>query len=813
MDADRWRLLEPLLDRALELAPEERIAWLHTMHVDSPDIAGELRALLACDDRAERNGFLTELAKPTLAGLQLGAYTLEKELGRGGMGSVWLARRTDGRFDGLAAVKLLNLSLSSAGGAERFRREGSLLARLTHSGIARLVDAGVSRDGQPYLVLEYVDGQRIDRFVEEHELPLTERVRLFLRVLDAVAHAHANLIVHRDLKPTNILVTGDGAVKLLDFGIAKLIDVGEHGTTDPVTLEGARAFTPEFAAPEQVRGEAITTATDVYALGVLLYVLLSGRHPTLRGARPAVASTETLFAREPSPLGLGDLDSILAKSLRQEPSERYQTAAEFSADLQRWLQHEPVSARADSLGYRARRFIRRHRAAMAGAAMVVLATAGYLGMVIVDRDRVRRALAEATTNARKAEQVTDFAVGLFEATGGGPAYADTLSAREMLTRAVARAHELSGQPAIEAQMLDLIGRIRTELGDYDEARPVLAEALAIRRRALGNEHPDVAASLMSYADLFSRTESNTQTSTASSLPLLREALRIRRRVFGDDDARTTDALYALASDLHATGGYSAARPMFDEWLTRVSHQPVQYTPERADQLSTLSRFMEYSGKSDRAERLSRQALVLDRALYGDQHDRVAIEMAHLGSTLVAERKRGAADTILHEAVAILRQNHPEGHLELANALRSLGMALVDSRHWDEAEPVWRESAELNKRLLGEGSSGYATSMSYVGYTQALRGHPVDGERTLRTVLTYAYPTRVPSSPVAMRAQLFLGVTLFKEGRTSEAEPLLLKAYRSARGTMIGGPDSRVAARTLVSLYETSGRPDEAAKYR
>jgi eukaryotic-like serine/threonine-protein kinase len=358
MDPDRWRRLEPLLDRALELAPAERSAWLHAMDADSPDVAAELRGLLACDERAERDRFLTELAKPSLAGLQLGAYTLEKELGRGGMGSVWLARRTDRRLNGLAAVKLLNLSGSSAGGQERFSREGSVLARLNHAGIARLFDSGISPDGQRFLVLEYVDGQRIDRFVEEHALPLTERVRLFLRVLDAVAYAHANQVVHRDLKPTNIFVTGDGTVKLLDFGIAKLVDAADDGTTDAATLEGRCPFTPEFAAPEQVRGEAITTATDVYGLGVLLYVLLSGRHPTFRGAGSAVATTGELFAAEPSPLGLGDLDTVLVKSLRQAPSGRYQTAAEFSADLQRWLQHDQVRAPADSLAYRARKFTR-----------------------------------------------------------------------------------------------------------------------------------------------------------------------------------------------------------------------------------------------------------------------------------------------------------------------------------------------------------------------------------------------------------------------------------------------------------------------
>jgi eukaryotic-like serine/threonine-protein kinase len=815
MDLDRWRTLEPLLDHALELAPDARAAWLEALGASSPELAAELIVLLACDDMAEREGFLADLAKPSLAGLPLGAYTLERELGRGGMGSVWLARRTDGRFEGFAAVKLLNISLSTAAWQERFRQEGSILARLTHPGIARLLDAGVSQDGQPYLVLEYVDGQRIDTFVAERKLGVRERIQLVLQVLDAVGHAHANLVIHRDLKPTNILVTAGGSVKLLDFGIATPVGAG-IGASDTsaggsaggaMTVDGARAFTPEFAAPEQVRGEAITTAADVYGLGVLLYILLSNRHPTADGSQIPTASFDTLFANEPAPLGLGDLDTVVAKALRREPSERYQTAAEFSSDLQRWLRHEPVSARTDSLAYRARMFTRRYRAPLAAVAAAVLAGAAYFGMVVVDRDRVRRALAEATINERKAEQVTDFAVGLFEATGGGPAYADTLSAREMLTRAVDRAHELSGQPVIEAQMLDLIGRIRTELGDYDAARPLLAEALSIRRRVLGNQHPDVATSLMNTAQLLGHTDH------LGGVAVLREALAIRQRAFGDGDPRTTDALYSLATELHMSGDYRAARPLLDEWTARVSRQPPQYTPERADQLATLSRFLEYGGQLEPAEKLARQALALDRALYGDRHDRVASAMSQLGGVLLDERRRREAEPLLRQAVAIIRQNHPEGHMHLANALRDLGSELTDAQQWDEAERVWRESADLYARFSGQGSSAYASSASFADYAQSERGDPVQAEQSLRRLLALKYLSDSPKSPIAVRTRMFLGVALLKEGRTQDAEPLLLDAYRAARGSPFNAVGKRIAASALVSLYETTDRPAEAAKFR
>ena len=284
--------LRNLLDQALELEPAEREAWLASLRRQDPRHAGELEALLVAEASLDAGGFLAAESlepapDPGLAGRRVGAYTLERPLGRGGMGTVWLARRSDGRYQATVAVKLLNLALVDPVGSERFRREGTVLARLSHPNIARLLDAGVFDAGQPYLVLEHVEGTRVDRYCDEHGLTPEERLRLFLDILAAVAHAHANLIVHRDLKPSNILVTPDGAVKLLDFGIAKLLEDGDAAAATTLTDLGGRALTPEYAAPEQVTGGTVTTATDVYALGVLLYLLLSGRHPTGEGRRTA----------------------------------------------------------------------------------------------------------------------------------------------------------------------------------------------------------------------------------------------------------------------------------------------------------------------------------------------------------------------------------------------------------------------------------------------------------------------------------------------------------------------------------------------
>jgi serine/threonine-protein kinase len=338
LDRTRWQSLEPLLDHALDLSPEERREWLDTLSRESPTIAADLSSLLDSEAAADERGFLSgTLATPSLEGIVLGGWKLERPLGQGGMGTVWLAARADGRSEERVAVKVLNLAFLTERGKERFQREGSVLARLEHPGIARLLDAGLSASEQPYIVLELVNGKPIDVFADEHVLSLEARIRLFLQVLAAVEHAHAQLIIHRDLKPSNILVTNDGCVKLLDFGIAKILAAAPDAGTSSFTIDSGRVLTPRYAAPEQIRGERLGTATDVYALGVLLYLLVSGKHPTSDRARTPVESVRLLLEVEPARLGLGDLDDILSKSLRKVPTDRYQTVSAFAEDLERFL--------------------------------------------------------------------------------------------------------------------------------------------------------------------------------------------------------------------------------------------------------------------------------------------------------------------------------------------------------------------------------------------------------------------------------------------------------------------------------------------
>src|SRR5580704_3564261 len=421
LSPDQWQLLSPYLDRALAMTEDERGAWLSSLGERDPALASQLAALLSEHRVLAQEGFLENrrFALPDstgLAGQTLGPYTLISQIGQGGMGSVWLARRSDGRFERQAAVKFVNIALAGRATEERFKREGSILGRLTHPHIAELLDAGISSDGQPYLILEYVDGTTIDQYCDQHKLDLEARLRLFLDVLAAVAHAHANLIVHRDIKPSNVLVTTGGEVKLLDFGIAKLLEgEGQTGDATLLTQEGGSALTPQYAAPEQLTGQPVTTATDVYALGVLLYVLLSGQHPTGADSHSPAELVKAVLEIEPRRVSdaitaddskliaerrgtnpdklrrelRGDLDTIVGKALKKNPPERYASVTGFAEDLQRYLKQEPISARPDTLAYRTAKFLRRNRTVVALTTTAILLVIGSLstGLYIANRER------------------------------------------------------------------------------------------------------------------------------------------------------------------------------------------------------------------------------------------------------------------------------------------------------------------------------------------------------------------------------------------------------------------------------------------
>jgi len=597
---DRWQLVSPYLDRALEMDRGERTAWLLSLRGEDPALAADLQALLEERDVLSQEGFL-EGAPPalpalaSLAGQTIGPYTLVSLIGHGGMGNVWLARRSDGRFEGLAAVKLLNAELIGRTGGERFKREGSILARLRHPHIAHLSDAGVSPLGQPYLVLEHVDGQRVDVYCDAGKLGIEARIRLFLDVVAAVAHAHANLIVHRDLKPSNVLVGTDGQVKLLDFGIAKLLEPAEQpGEAAALTREGGAVLTPEYAAPEQVTGGHVTIATDVYALGVLLYVLLGGRHPAGACVRSpadllkaivdtepprlsdAVAESRTQ-AREPlaenaarratTPDRLrrllqGDLDTIVAKALKKDPLQRYASVTALADDLRRYLNHEPISARPDTLAYRTVKFVRRNRVPVALAFLAVVAlVAGLVGTVTQARRATRQA-AFANHQARRAEyrfrEVRKLAnTVLFDLHREIESVAGSTKARELLVKTSLEyldslAGEAGDDPALQLELAtayeklgDVQGNPRfSHLGHPEAALESYGKALAIARK-LGSSRAAL--------EILARSHLNTGSVQYGALGRsseARENMRLAAQIADSIPAKTGEPAYRVRAEAY-----------------------------------------------------------------------------------------------------------------------------------------------------------------------------------------------------------------------------------------------------------------------
>ncbi len=506
---EQWKEASPLLDEALTLSEGERADWLAALREKHPETARLVEGLLGeyhamADERFLEQSPPQPAGDWATSGHVVGAYRLLSPIGHGGMGTVWLAERNDGRFERKVAIKFPNISVRAAG-QERFEREGRILGRLAHPNIAELIDAGVSSTGQPYLVLEYVDGEPIDEYCEQQKLGIEGRTRLFLEVLSAVAHAHTNLIVHRDIKPSNVLVTTDGQVKLLDFGIAKLLeDQTQPGEATLLTQQAGAGLTPAYAAPEQITGQPITTATDVYSLGVLFYVLLTAQHPAGVGTRSAADLVKAIVETEPSrpsdaissadanlvaekrgttPEKLrrelrGDLDTIVCKALKKDARERYASVVALADDLVRYCKHETIGARPDSLAYRTRKFVRRNRAVVGLAAVTLLASvAGLVGTLMQARTaRQQRDFAyRQLSRAEAVNELNNFL--LYDAAPSGKPF----TAFELLGRAEQIVDRQYGANPDRLELLIFLGRQYASADQDGKARPLLEQAYTLSR--------------------------------------------------------------------------------------------------------------------------------------------------------------------------------------------------------------------------------------------------------------------------------------------------------------------------------------------
>jgi len=836
MDPQRWRRVSGHLDRALELLPPERDACLAELRATDPETAADVEAMLAEHRLLSAEGFLDSEVSihppdPPLAGVTVGAYTLVSLIGHGGMGTVWLATRSDGRFEGRAAVKLLNTALVGRAAEERFKREGTILARLTHPHIARLVDAGVTAAGQPYLVLEHIAGRHIDRYCNEERLGIEPRIRLLLDVLSAVAHAHANLIVHRDLKPSNVLVTADAQVKLLDFGIAKMLE-GDEQASDPslLTMEGGPLLTPKHAAPEQVTGGRITTATDVYALGVLLYELLSGAHPTAVDARTPAEFVKAIADTEPTPLSQavrdsaapdaasrlaeerattpdrlrrvlrGDLDTILGKALKKDPAARYPSVAEFAADLRRFLNHQPIAARPDASLYRAAKFARRHRRVLAAGTAVLFLVASVVAFYTVqlraERDRAR-------LQAEKAAKVSELLTGLF--TGADPYRTPgdkDPTVQNLLDSGAERVgRELADQPELQAEMFTVIGRTYERMGLRAKALPLLEQALAVGRRTLGPAHVRIAQSLNDLGVL-QRQQGN----LAASQPLLEESLAMRRRLLGAEDKDVAVTLVELGRTLEDRGQDDQAAVNFREALAIRRKLFGEEHRETATSKSGLGLFLLRRG--DLA------AAATDLRVLGPDHPNTAASKANLALVLMAKGDAAGAEKLVREALDIKRRVFGVTHVEYAQTLGNLAAAIELQGKLAEAQTLLDESLRTLRPSLGEDHPRVLIAAANLARVRIARGDAGGTEPSLRQILSTRRRLYPQDEWRIAQTQSLLGAVLMAARRFDEAEVLMLDADRVLKPVPGAQGRERAANRTrLAALYRSIGRPHQADAYR
>jgi len=914
MSPDDWQRVQTLFHRALEHPADERDAFLRSACSD-PDLRDEVQALLDADaaaaERLESPAWRTP-DSTVPPGTTIGPYRIEREAGRGGMGRVFVAERTD--VGNRVALKLVRGALAAPNHVERFLAERRILAKLEHPNIARLLDAGVAPDDSPFFAMEYVEGEEITAYCDRRQLSVRERLDVFATVGQAVAYAHRNLVVHRDLKPSNVFVSDEGDVKLLDFGIAKILDPDAPG----LTQTGGRLLTPGYAAPEQIRGDDITTATDVYALGVVLYELLVGRHPHRDATTADAADVGSAFETERRVLEVdprrpsdtvgdtvgdtvssagamdeagtmevattrnttidrlrrtlrGDLDTIVLKALRRDPERRYESAAQLVDDIQRYLDRRPVSARPDTVAYRVRRFVQRHRWGVAAATAVLLSLVLGLGVAIWQGQVARDAREQAEQELAKSEAVTGFLVDLFQANDPAENPGLDVTARTLLERGRARIDTLQGQPLVQAELQASIGRVYRTLGRYAEADTLLTRSLGTRRAAAGCAGSvercteEVGLGLQELGILRWR-----QSKFAEAETVLRESVEILREIHGTDAHPDVAAsLNALGLAISKQGRLAEAVPIQKQLAEIYRETSGEDSIDLAVALNNLAVLYQNLGRYAEAIPLARETLEIQQQAFDPPHPYIAYGLTNLGAILTDALRAEEAIPYLQRAMEMRAEIYDPGHPERAVSVHNLAEATFRSGRLHAADSLFRVAREKTQSAVGTDHAAYADLMHDHGLLRRAQGdaqgarsaltealavrEQILGPDALRTARTLTALARLDldaasadaasadaASAMALRnadarlrralqiveeqfeaphplqaiIQSRLGRVLLRMERAEEAEPILRASYdRLVRAGGVPVLDARPTATALARLYEAQGQTEYADTWR
>ena len=853
----RWQKLKNIFSEALELEDDEREAYIDKSCGEDEKLKEEVLSLLAAyDTHGAIDNSPEQLMKASFLhykpgkkeGEQIGPYKIIQTTGHGGMASVYLAKRADGQFEQEVALKLLQTGFTSENQNRRFITERQILATLNHENIARLLDGGIIGNGQPWFAMEYVEGRPIDDHCDANQLTINQRLNLFLKVCDAVQFAHRKLIIHRDLKPSNILVTKEGKLKLLDFGIAKALNPEEVATeAGPKTRTGLLPLTPSYASPEQIRGDGVTAASDIYQLGMVLYELLTGCRPyevsgrtpgemeqiicEKQPARPGTAVTKLLpelkdnknaprevsQARQTKPDKLrkhlqGDLDTIVLKALRKEPDRRYDSVGQLTADIRNYMSGRPVMAHPDSMGYRVRKFMWRHKSGVAAFALIMLLLIGYAVTITWQSERIQAALERAKQETAKAEQVTGFLMDMFKASNPEKSLGDTIPARVLLERGIEQAERLNDQPQIQAQMLDVTGRVYMNLGQFAKAQGLLDTALNIRRTHLDSSHPDISESLHNMGVLFwengkykkanrylrkaltrkqkiydkaHESLANTMSVRANVLkerrkfkeaePFYRKALEINRKIHGEKHESVANNLNNLGNFMESKGNYQEAEKLYLKSLELYKNLYGNNHPDVADCLTNLGRIKERLGKLEASVTHHQEALKIRRTLFDNQHPDIARSLYHQGRVLIDLEEYNKAKTFLKRALNIQRAVLDSLHPNKSKTLNLLGVIMRRKENYEAAKHYYKKSLAIKKERLGKDHTDVGITLNNLGLVVIKQKRYDEAFKYLEKSRNILLQNHEKDHPLLVYPLLGIAQIHLDKNRPEEAEPLLRKS--------------------------------------
>ena len=819
-EVERLRRADEIVQSALESWGGEQRALLDEACAGDPLLRAEVDSLLNYREQAKdfietpafvfgADWWVDGDGAPGKVGQRVGAYQLVREIGRGGMGVVYLAERADGEFEQQVALKVVRRSFADAELGRRFRRERQILASLNHPNIARLLDGGVSAEGEPYIVMEHVEGVRIDNYCEANDLSTAARLRLFLGVCRGISYAHQNLVVHRDIKPSNILVTADGTPKLLDFGIAKLLDPTTQGGGEHTRTE-MRAFTPEYASPEQVSGGQITTASDVYSLGVLLRSLLGDKwhgRPARDHAQDARAATQTAARR----FAGVELENIVAMAMHEDPARRYASAAQLEEDIRNYLEGRPVRAQKDSFTYRTGKFIRRNRIGVAAAALVLLTLVGGIFATIW---QARRATAErdrARVEAVKSARINEFlqhVLGFSQVSwhSPNPQKSNVSTIAEALDVASRRAEqELADQPEILAAVQFTLGQSYSGQGKLDVAAQHLRASLDNRRRVLGPEHPDTTQSTAALAEQLVYLGKYAEAETLS-----REAVAAYRRARerGDVDPRWfAIALNVLGVSISYRGDAPASEALLLEAVEVGANLSGQDRGMIATIYSNVGIQRGNQGDIEGAVNYLQKSIEEMRRLPDKPVSNIANTLSNLGSFMTIQGEYARAESLLREAQDLNRQTVGEKHFFTVMSIIYLADNYCEQGDYDRAITEINRALTIQRETLQQGHIDFARSWTIRGKILTRQGYLAPGEEQLRLALALREKALKPGHTAIAGTQSALGECLTVQRRYAEAEPLLTESHKTLAAKLgANDPRTRKASRRLAALYEAWQKP-------